>query len=88
VSTTAEGPRKRPLEPVTRMEATRQFAENLRYHRRRRGLSQERLAAASGLHRTEISLLERCEREPRLSTIIRLARGLGLPPDALLERIE
>ena len=30
------------------------------------------------LHRTEISLLERCKRSPRLETIVILARGLGL----------
>ena len=30
------------------------------------------------LHRTEISLLERSKRSPRLETIVILARGLGL----------
>ena len=39
-----------------------QFAENLRRHRRRVGLSQERLAEICDLHRTEISLLERSNR--------------------------
>ncbi len=58
---------------------------NLRTTRMRAGLSQERLARASSLHRTEISLLERAEREPRLSTIVRLADGLGVPASALLE---
>ena len=70
------------------MDAIRQFAHNLRRHRRELGLSQERLAETSGLHRTEISLLERGEREPRLSTIVRLGRGLGVPPELLLEEIE
>ncbi len=55
-----------------------QFADNLRRHRERRDLSQEALAAICGLHRTEISLLERCERSPRLETIVILARGLEL----------
>jgi transcriptional regulator with XRE-family HTH domain len=64
------------------------FARNLREQRVRVGLSQERLAYACNLHRTEISLLERGEREPRLSTIVRLARGLGVPPGALLEGID
>jgi transcriptional regulator with XRE-family HTH domain len=55
-----------------------QFAENLRKQRDRAGLSQEALADACDLHRTEISLLERSKRSPRLETITILARGLGL----------
>lgn len=54
------------------------FAANLRRHRTRLGLSQEALANLCDLHRTEISLLERCKRSPRLDTIISLARGLEL----------
>ena len=61
------------MEPVRK-----QFAINLRHHRDRVGLSQEALAAICDLHRTEISLLERCKRSPRLETIVILARGLGL----------
>ena len=63
------------------------FGENLRAQRARVGLSQERLGFACNLHRTEISLLERGEREPRLSTIVRLARALDVPPGALLDGI-
>ncbi|HTB51052.1 MAG TPA: helix-turn-helix transcriptional regulator [Solirubrobacteraceae bacterium] len=71
------------------MESVReQFAANLRNHRRRVGLSQEALADVCDLHRTEISLLERCKRSPRLETIVILARGLELAsPAELLEGI-
>ena len=71
------------------MESVReQFAANLRHHRRRVGLSQEALADVCDLHRTEISLLERCKRSPRLETIVILARGLELSsPAELLEGI-
>jgi transcriptional regulator with XRE-family HTH domain len=55
-----------------------QFAQNLRGHRERLNLSQEELADICELHRTEISLLERCKRSPRLETIVVLARALGL----------
>jgi transcriptional regulator with XRE-family HTH domain len=55
-----------------------QFAANLRLHRRRLGLSQEALAELCDLHRTEISLLERRKRSPRLETLANLARGLQL----------
>ncbi len=70
------------------MEPHERFASNLRSHRQRLGLSQEALGAVCGLHRTEISLLERAEREPRLSTIVRLARGLGVRPAKLLDGID
>lgn len=71
------------------MEAVRQqFAANLRRHRTRVGLSQEALADVCDLHRTEISLLERCKRSPRLETIVILSRGLELSsPAELLEGI-
>ena len=69
------------------MEPTEQFARNLRKHRQRLGYSQEPLGYRCDLHRTEISLLERAEREPRLSTIVRLARGLAVSPAELLEGI-
>ena len=66
----------------------KQFAANLRHHRGRAGLSQEALADLCDLHRTEISLLERCKRSPRLETIVILARGLKLSsPAELLEDI-
>jgi len=71
------------------MELVReQFAANLRRHRTRVGLSQEALADVCDLHRTEISLLERCKRSPRLETIVILSRGLELAsPAELLEGI-
>jgi transcriptional regulator with XRE-family HTH domain len=53
------------------------FGANLRACRRAAEMSQEHLAFASGMHRTEISLLERGARDPRLSTIARLALALG-----------
>jgi len=69
------------------MEPVEQFAQNLRRARTARGLSQEALGDESGMHRTEISLLERGAREPRLGTIVRLARGLGIRPAELLAKI-
>ncbi len=52
------------------------------------GFSQEALGDACDLHRTEVSLLERAGREPRLSTIVRLARALELRPAELLDGID
>jgi len=63
------------------------FSANLRRARERRGLSQEAVAALTGLHRTEISLLERAGREPRLATLIKLAAALDTPVEALADGI-
>ena len=65
------------------------FGGNLRRLRERAALSQEALARkAGGLHRTEISLLERGEREPRLSTIVLLAHALGVKVATLLQGVD
>jgi transcriptional regulator with XRE-family HTH domain len=65
------------------------FGGNLRRLRERSGLSQEALATrAGGLHRTEISLLERGEREPRLSTVVLLAQALGVKVATLLRGVD
>lgn len=66
------------------MEPHQVFAGNLRRQRQRKGLSQEALGHRADLHPTEISRLERAQREPRLSTIVRLARALGIRPSELL----
>jgi transcriptional regulator with XRE-family HTH domain len=67
--------------------AREQFAANLRRRREDSGLSQEALADLCDLHRTEISLLERSKRSPRLETIVILARGLKLAPSDLLRGV-
>lgn len=69
------------------MEPKEQFSKNLRKARLEAGLSQEALGDASDLHRTEVSLLERGARDPRLSTIVRLAGGLGVSPKVLLDDV-
>jgi transcriptional regulator with XRE-family HTH domain len=47
------------------------------------GISQEELGYRCDLHRTEISLLERAGREPRLATIVKLAGALETTPAEL-----
>jgi transcriptional regulator with XRE-family HTH domain len=70
------------------MEPKQRLADNLRRHRAAAGLSQEALASRTRLHRTEISLLERGIRDPRLTTIVRIARALGVAPSELLADVE
>jgi transcriptional regulator with XRE-family HTH domain len=59
------------------------FAANLRQTRTKVGISQEELAERCELHRTEISLLERAGREPRLATLLKLAGALDTTPGEL-----
>jgi DNA-binding XRE family transcriptional regulator len=63
------------------------FAENLVCQRSAAGLTQAELAKLSSLHRTEISLLERGAREPRLVTVLKLAGGLSIDCRTLLAGI-
>jgi transcriptional regulator with XRE-family HTH domain len=63
------------------------FARNLRTERKRLQLSQEALGFRCELNMSEISRLERSRRDPRLATIIKLARALGVPPAKLLDGI-
>ena len=48
------------------------------------GLTQEQLAERADMHWTFVSGVERGRRDPRLNTIARLARALGVTPDELL----
>lgn len=52
------------------------FAATLRGIRRVRDLSQEALAARANLHPNHISDIERANKDPRLSTIVKLAAAL------------
>jgi transcriptional regulator with XRE-family HTH domain len=63
------------------------FAHNLRSERQRLKLSQEALGFRCDLNTSEISRLERSARDPRLTTIIKLARALEVPPARLLSGI-
>jgi transcriptional regulator with XRE-family HTH domain len=63
------------------------FAANLRQARIKAGISQEALGDLCELHRTEISLLERAGREPRLGTLVKLAGALGTTPGELSDGI-
>lgn len=63
------------------------FGRNLRRCRKRAGISQEALGERAGLHRTEIGLLERGARTPRVDTLVRLASSLSIPPAELLAGI-
>lgn len=65
-----------------------QFGNNLRYCRRRADFSQEEVGFRASLHRTEIGLLERGARVPRIDTLVKLSTALEVTPEELLTDIE
>ena len=64
------------------------FGLVVREIRQELGLSQEALAMNSGLDRTFISLLERGQRQPSLSTIMSIAFSLGVTPCLLMTKVQ
>lgn len=69
------------------MDGLERFARNLAAARAAARLTQEQVSERSGVHPTEVSRIERGERDPRVSTVIRLARALGKPPSELLDGV-
>lgn len=59
-------------------EYLRLFAQRVRALRESQGISQEKLAERSDLHRTYIGMVERLERNPSLVCIHKIANGLGV----------
>ena len=60
------------------MDILKVFGNNLRWYRLQKGLSQEKLAELSGLHRTYISSIERNRRSISLENIQRIADALEI----------
>jgi transcriptional regulator with XRE-family HTH domain len=69
------------------VSVAQRFGANLLVHRERRGISQEELAFRASLHRTEVGLLERGARVPRIDTLAKLAGALAISPADLLTGI-
>jgi transcriptional regulator with XRE-family HTH domain len=64
------------------------FAELLRSHREKAGLSQEELADRAGLHRTFISQVERGLKSPSLNSLVAISTALELKLPKLLNGID
>ncbi len=69
-------------------EVALRFGGNLVRHREEADISQEELAFRADLHRTEVGLLERGSRVPRVDTLLKLAGALGVRPEALLDGLK
>ncbi len=64
------------------------FGVVLRAFRTQHGLTQEELGIRCAMDRSFISDLERGAREPSLSTIMRLAKGLDVPAVEIMSAVE
>jgi len=64
------------------------FGQVLRTIREQHGLSQEQLGLESGYHRTYISMLERGQKTPTLTTILQLASVLNISAAELVRQVE
>jgi len=69
------------------MSVAEKFGRNLFMARRRAGLSEEELAIRAELHRSEVGLLEKGRRTPRIDTVARLAGALEAESADLLRGI-
>jgi len=63
------------------------FGAQLRKLRRKRQLSQEKLAELANLHRNYVGMIERGETNISLRAIIALARALNVKPTKFFEHL-
>jgi transcriptional regulator with XRE-family HTH domain len=69
-------------------ETTINVAQQIRFLRERRNLTQRSLAEASGLSRNTLSLLERGQTSPTVSTLKRIATALGVDINAFFNQVD
>jgi XRE family transcriptional regulator, regulator of sulfur utilization len=64
------------------------FGQAIRELREERGISQEAFALKSSIDRSHYGGMERGERNPSLTSIIKIANALDVPPSAIHTRAE
>ena len=69
--------------PISAMELEKQFGKNVRYWRKKRGLSQEEFAERAQLHPTYVSGIESGHRNPTVKIISRISKALDILPGEL-----
>jgi transcriptional regulator with XRE-family HTH domain len=76
--------RRVPMTSVTTQGLARNFGLNVAQRRHARGLNQTQLGELVGMHRNDISLVERGKRRSRIIYLVKLADALGVDPEDLL----
>jgi HTH-type transcriptional regulator, competence development regulator len=75
--------KRKQIQPRKGVE--RAFGDEMRKARLKKKMSQMGLYKVTGLDRTFISDLERGIQGPSLKTVFRVAKGIGIEPQALIE---
>lgn len=70
---------------VPRLKPQVRVGRNIKRFRDAQGLTQEALAHRCDLHPVELARAERGVRDMRLSTIVKIAKGLRVPAGELLD---
>jgi ribosome-binding protein aMBF1 (putative translation factor) len=73
---------------IRRVEPKLKVGQNIRAERKRVGITQEALAERCDMHPVEVGRAERGVRDLRVSTVTKLARGLGIPAFELLRGVK
>ncbi|HXE45948.1 MAG TPA: helix-turn-helix transcriptional regulator [Conexibacter sp.] len=73
---------RRGFQPAPELRA---LGDAIRQLRRKRELSQEALAFAADIHPKHLSEIERANKDPRSTTVVRLADALGVTVAELYE---
>ena len=68
-----------------RRDELRRLGERVREQRRSRGLTQEALAETLELSVAYVSLIERGGRNPPYTTVVAIARALGIPASRIVD---
>lgn len=68
-------------------EFVKLFGERVKYYRKKKGLSQEKLSELCDLHPTYIGQIERGEKNASLETIMRVCKGLEVSPESVFEKL-
>lgn len=63
------------------------FGKKIQMVREEKSMSRTELAQASGLTEKGLTYIEEGKRIPRLDTFLRIANGLGVSPETILEEI-
>lgn len=56
----------------------KQFGKKVLYHRKKKNLSQEKLAELANIHRTYIGQIENGKRNVALKNVAKIAKALGI----------
>lgn len=60
------------------MDTLKKLSKRIKTLREAKGISAEKLAYSCGLSKTALSYIERCLKEPKLSTLEKIAYGLDI----------